>query len=134
MKLKTNFTFTSDLKSRFENKKVISVTESRFYPLLVWKGETENEYFLISFTMGVLVGSINEREMLLNNECYALAQSESCFSISTEQEQHKKVLAMDKYMRENYKTDMDELTFKDVMKFLKWKFINKKVKMEEMLF
>ncbi len=99
----------------------------------MWKGSTKDEYFTVVLMRGILTISIEERE------CHMMKERVHCIgSITTflEKMASFKVASKQQEFLKNYfmKGQLDDLystNISHVMDFLKWKFVNKKVKIKE---
>jgi hypothetical protein len=103
-----------------------SQTHPLYGKLSVWRGALENEYFEIMFLGGVVVVSVEEREMELGKRSVTYAESQSLLDSaelvkgaspelqgSIIQEEYTKVIA---------KCEQNEITFADIMFILNWQY------------
>jgi hypothetical protein len=93
-----------------------------------WRGSTETNYFYIVFMKGVITVICEEREWLIGTRITTYAVLTKLVNMSKKSNSHS---LFDTYNAEEYKEDMKNVTFEDVMMTLKWKFHSKKVKVKE---
>jgi hypothetical protein len=94
-------------------------------------GSTEDAYFSIIFTHGVLCVAFEEREMCLGWNSINYAVVDSIADSFTYPPSAAKDLIVRQYDQKFAVEDVETIQFKDVMKSLKWKYKSKKVKLEE---
>lgn len=109
-----------------------NLTDLVSYQTVQWSGSTDDYYFHISFAAGLLAISVEEREMQLKDSIPQLV------ALSHHLKGLNKVAGDPKafqegvdinifYLKNVYKTDVETMSFKDVMRFLGWKFKSRKV-------
>lgn len=134
--LNTKFTILDSVPKeelqRIQNQKVMDVEEYTETGLLgeykAWRGSTETNFFYIVFMKGVITAIVEEREMLIGTRITTYATLTKLVKMSNKPDSVEQFI---KYNETEYKEDMKNLTFEDVMMTLKWKFHSKKVKVKE---
>jgi len=103
-------------------------------PFVQWRGTTETEFFAVTFYGGIVTLDINERELLLGREenVLVVAVVKSLVALNkaskTKDQFTKKLQLNIEYINAQYLKDVETLTFKDIMRIVKWKFVSRKVK------
>jgi hypothetical protein len=125
MKFEILETVTADQKKKLQDKKVCDVTEM-VLPSIIgyykgWIGSTEEEYFSIVFVKGIITVSLEEREFRLGREPINYSVVDSLHESLIGPITAAKKTTVDLYNTKLYLDDVKLLTFKDVMKSLKWK-------------
>lgn len=135
MKLRLFDSVTDSQLKRLQNKKICDVTEivvaSSVGYYKGWTGSTEEKWFSIVFVKGVLTVSVEEREMYLGKFPINLALSDTLEEMLSPPVTATKNMMVDMYNSSLYLEDLRKITFKDIMKLLKWKFLNRNVKVQE---
>jgi len=99
-------------------------------PCIVWNGTTEDGFFIISFSDGLLGISFDEREMFLNCSIKIAGYTEfvsAVHSNSLNKKQCSLTAATEfdetigEYYTKNYPEEVKNITFNDVLDFLGWK-------------
>lgn len=113
-----------------KNRVVCDVCQSfRTDPLLGkivnWRGSVADEYFSILFFKGILVVSLEEREMMLGHNSVKYAMSESLVKAlkgaPTDDAIARTEASFDYYLKVSPK-ETDEISFTDVMVALFWRY------------
>ena len=119
-----------------QNRKVMDVVEYlESFPTGVkykaWTGSTEAEFFSIMFTGGLLTISLNERECDAGRNVinYGMLASLQDHLLKLSHVQAAAYLL--EYNMFLYESDMNIISFNDVMTALKWEFHSDKVKVKE---
>ena len=137
MKWKYLKTLTDDKKKFImDGYKVIHVIKTIYhhFGIVSWKGELTNDcYFIVTMANGILMVSINEREVLLRDSIIEVAYCDIIEDVFVEQAFEKRMsIILQKIPLLNDLITV--LTFKDIMKVLKWKYVNKNVVEDYSLF
>lgn len=116
-----------DVSETVKHRIVCDVCESRHVSLygefINWRGSTETEYFSIIFLKGILTVSIDEREMRLGQDPMNFALSAKLAELfATAKGDIEQTAMAVKYSREEYKKELDAVSFTDVMVVLQWKY------------
>ena len=124
-------------------KKVECVTQSKRLnnagvPFIGWTGTTEDEFFMMAFVIGVLTIAISEREQCLTyaDALSVVGFSEDCYNRLTVATKAGRPITAEEYQRvvdyntNVYHKEIESLEFKDVMKLLKWKWKDKKERID----
>lgn len=105
-------------------------------PYVQWTGSTESEYFTAKFYGGVLSIVIAEREMELTEDrrmgiavCQSLKKLVP--HIKSERDIIKIAPQHSQYIMNDYTEDLANITFRDVMKILDWRYLSRKVKEDD---
>jgi len=104
-----------------------SQTHPLYGKLSVWRGALENEYCEIMFLGGVVVVSVEEREMELGKRSVTYAESQSLLDSAelvkgASPELQGSIQA--EYTNVISKREQNEITFADIMFILNWQFCN----------
>lgn len=134
--LNTKFTLLDSTpkeeQARIQNHKVMDVEEytELATPLgdyRAWRGSTETHYFYIVYMKGVLTVICEERECLIGTRITTYAALTKLINMSKKSNSHS---LFNTYNAEEYKKDMNNVSFEDVMMTLKWRFHSKKIKVK----
>jgi hypothetical protein len=116
---------------RLQNQTVMDVEEYNETGILgdykAWRGSTENAYFYIVFMKGVITVICEEREMLIGTRITTYSVLTKLVNMSKKSNSYS---LFDSYNAVEYKEDMKNVTFDDVMMTLKWRLHSKKVKLK----
>ena len=103
-------------------------------PYIVWRGETEDGYFIVCFLDGLLSVSFSEREMFLLYTMKNVGITANAYAsmINTQSNPFEKMTEdpISTYLNEQYLEEVKNLTFQDVLDFLGWK-IKDDIKIEK---
>lgn len=151
IKLSILSTVSQSEVERISNKKVETVEEFHEQTNLgwykaghkpwckAWSGTTENEFFFIVFSHGMLTISLEEREMMIFRKPCTIAMEEKLAqslkeNCVDENSVHADLLKAN-YNDEHGFKDTEEITFQDVMDVLKWELAHRDVQVKKgMLF
>ncbi len=114
-----------------QNRVVECVTKSSenhiaFGKISIWRGAVKDEYFSVMFVGGVIVVSVEEREMELGKNSVTYAESQSLLDTAelvkgSSPEMQGEIQGQ--YTNVISKREQNEITFADVMFILNWQYI-----------
>lgn len=93
---------------------------------LGWQGQTENEFFVATFTCGIITLALDEREMRLSYGDNLIVAGFSAEAYDRLKNQGKNQERIIEYNSKIYYEELESLTFDDIMKLIGWKWKNKK--------
>ena len=95
-----------------------------------WSGSTTDKYFSVIFTEGVVSLSLEERTMLLGREPLNLLVSEELRKAAETPDKLEKIKEWNYYRDIYADSEVDKITFEDIMKPLSWIFESDKVEIQ----
>ena len=117
---------------RLQGKKVMDVEEYIEDAVLgkykAWRGSTEDAYFYIVVTRGVMTITCEEREMLIGQNLTVYGINRKLLEYS---KKPNKAELIDRYNVDQHEKDTIQTTFGDVMKCLNWTLHSPKVKIKQ---
>lgn len=117
---------------RLHGKKVMDVEEYLEDAFLgkykAWRGSTEDAYFYIVVTRGVMTITFEEREMLIGQNLIVFGINRKLLEYS---KKPNKAELIDRYNADEHEKDTIQTTFGDVMKCLNWTLHSSKVKVKQ---